>query len=635
LSFFCYPEQTSPTLQERLRQLVAERTPTAETTDDPDDSQVFRRFVSLITDKLPLYVRRGHAVRLEEGPDTYQRPLPLIQDLRLLQSALMAYGAEFIAENDVQTVIRTIQVFGFHLARLDIRQNSRFHELALAQLMDAAGLDGDTFLQADEAQRLAFLEQELRSPRPFTLPCTQIGPEAEKVVHCLKTVAEHVDRYGIEGIGALIVSMTRQLSDLLIVYLLAREAGLIEPTSDGMICPLPVVPLFETIEDLDAGPAILERFLDHPFTRRSLAYRQRLLGEKKPVQQVMVGYSDSNKDGGIMSSQWCLFKAGAALAAVGRQRGVRIRLFHGRGGTISRGAGPTQWFVRTLPHGSIEGDMRLTVQGETIEQKFANKVNATYNLELLTACVVGSTALHRFVVENPQPLAESMTFLADESRKQYMNLIKHPAFITFFGQATPIDVIEQCKMGSRPARRTGQRSLDDLRAIPWVFSWGQSRFNLTGWYGVGTALERLQQHSSDAFDALKRETAADTLIRYVLSNVDTSLAATDDDILALYASLVEDDIIRDEIMADIQDELARTRTWVSRVFRQPFEERRRIHFRSSQLRTEALRPLHIRQVALLRQWRRAQSNSADNADELLFQLRLTVNAIAGALRATG
>lgn len=635
LSFFCYLNQTTTGLQKRYRQLKKELLQAGIEPDTEDESQVFRMYLGLLILKLPLNVKRDHATRLQVTEASYRTAERLIDDLKILQEALIAFGSSAIAYNDVHSAIRVLRCFGFHLACLDIRQNSQFHELALSQLMKAARLDGDAYLTWNEEQKLEFLNRELESPRPFTLPSVKAGSEAEAVLDCYRVVAGFIEENGTDAVGSLIVSMTRNLSDLLTVFLLAREAGLTRHTEKGQICPLQVVPLFETIEDLEISPEILGRFLDHPFTRRSLDYRMQLNGRTEKVQQVMIGYSDSNKDGGIMASQWHLFKAESELTATGLKKNVRIRFFHGRGGTISRGAGPTQWFVKTLPHSSIDGDMRLTEQGETIQQKYANRINATYNLELLTACTVGTTALHRHVAPTGKDSESYLDTLAAKSREKYMSLVSRTDFIAFFSQATPIDAIEQCKIGSRPARRTGKRSLEDLRAIPWVFSWGQSRFNLTGWYGTGTALKDLEDNFPQQSEKLLGGVSKDTLIRYILSNVETSLQATNEKVIKRYASLVEDDMTRDLILSDVLEELALTRNMVSRTFKVPFEERRKAHLHSNRLRDLALYPLHSRQIQLLKSWRETDSENVETAEALLFQLRLTINAIAGALRATG
>jgi phosphoenolpyruvate carboxylase len=490
-------------------------------------------------------------------------------------------------------------------------------------------------MQWDEDERVAFFNRELKSIRPFTHPHTVLTAEAGAIRDCYQILQQHVDNFGTECIGSLIVSMTRSLSDLLAVYVLAREAGLVIPTREGPVCRLPVTPLFETIDDLRHSPEILEAFLNHPFTKRSLRWQQAERGLSMPLQEVMIGYSDSNKDGGILASQWSLFAAQQQLAAVGQKLGVRIRFFHGKGGSISRGAGPTKYFIRSLPLSSINGEMRLTEQGETIAQKYANRINATYNLELLAANTAFMTVLAQQGQSPASDLPEVLRYLAEASYTHYHKLIEHPDFIAFFSQATPIDVIEQSKIGSRPARRRGQRTLGDLRAIPWVFSWAQSRFNLTSWYGVGSTLAQLKTERPADYARLCEAATSETLIRYLLINVDSSLDSTDEAIMQQYAALVEDDRIRDELMGIILRELHLTRRLLYEdVFQLPFEERRRDFFQSTQLRAEALGVLHRKQTDLLRRWRALPDHTPARTD-LLPQLLLTVNAIAGALRVTG
>jgi len=598
--------------------------------------EAFRQFVNLLIVKLPLEVRRQHATQITETSHSYRHASELLGDLQLLQQALLAHGATAAARRDVHEALRVVDAFGFHLARLDIRQNSGFHDLAVSQLMEAASLDGSDFLDWDEQQRLAFIDRELLSNRPFTHPSMPLEDHAAAAKSCYAVIAEHLDAYGPDGLGSLIVSMTRSLSDLLAVYLLCREAGLTMRSEDGLVCRMPVVPLFETIEDLEHSADILRDFLAHPYTQRSLRYLQRLHNESMPVQQIMIGYSDSNKDGGILASLWTLYQAQQRMHAVGQAFGVKIRFFHGKGGTISRGAGPTHWFLRALPQGSIDGDLRLTEQGETIAQKYANLINASYNLELLLAGVACASVTHAHFPHHSHPLAAELEALASHSRAAYERLITHPHFLVFFSEATPIDAIESSKIGSRPARRTGARSLQDLRAIPWVFSWSQSRCNMTSWYGVGTALEHCASTAPQAFGRIKEATRSDPFIRYVLTNVDTSLAATDEEIMATYAALVRDDAARETILGLLLDELQRTRKMLDQLLEAPFERRRVNHFHSNLLRARAMRELHSSQVHLLRVWRQQQAaGDMDAAENTLLNLLLTVNAIAGAMQHTG
>ncbi|MGH7789205.1 MAG: phosphoenolpyruvate carboxylase [Candidatus Binatia bacterium] len=588
-------------------------------------NEPWRQLVNLMLCRLP-------PLDAIAGDMHYQRAAELEADLARLHAALVAGGAGRLAAADVRPVLLVVRSLGFHLAALDVRQNSRFHDLAIGQLLRAAGAPDDDFADWDETRRLDFLATELGSPRPFTHPDTSAGPEADAVLACYRALVGHQRAHGPDGLGVLIVSMTRSLSDLLAVYLLAREAGLAVATPDGLVCQLPVVPLFETIEDLQHAPDILRRFLAHPITRRSIAPRD---AGGMPQQQVMLGYSDSNKDGGIWASQWHLQRAQAALAAVAAEAGVRLQFFHGRGGTISRGAGPTDRFIAALPHGSLSGDLRITEQGEVIAQKYANLISATYNLELLLAGVGAATLRHGHQPPQPHALEGLMDRCADTSRAAYTALLHAGGFLTFYRQATPIDVIEASKIGSRPSRRSGEPSLADLRAIPWVFSWSQARFYLSGWYGVGSALAQLLADDPAAFAALQAASAHWAPLRYLITNVSTSVLTADPDIMRAYAALVDDAAVREAILGRILAEHARTETLLERLLGGPLRQRRPRITRAIALRHTALRALHREQIALLRDWRAAQRDGAAGADELLTRLLLTLNAIAGGLRTTG
>jgi phosphoenolpyruvate carboxylase len=292
--------------------------------------------------------------------------------------------------------------------------------------------------------------------------------------------------------------------------------------------------------------------------------------------------------------------------------------------------------LRALPAGSIDGDLRLTEQGETIAQKYANRINASYNLELLMAGVACAPMAHTTAQAQQPAYAAELEALATHSKTAYERLITHPHFLQFFSEATPIDAIESSKIGSRPARRTGRRSLHDLRAIPWVFAWSQMRCNMTSWYGVGTALEHCAATNPAAFERIKKATETDPFVRYLLTNVDTSLAATDEDIMSAYAALVRDDAVRESILSMLLDELHRTRSMLDRLLEKPFQARRVNRFYSNLIRAQAMRDLHLKQVHLLDSWRRQKEAGENNeAEHTLLQLLLTVNAIAGAMQHTG
>jgi phosphoenolpyruvate carboxylase len=598
----------------------------------------WRQFVELMVARLPLAIAPQQLAQEREGTGSYQHAAGLAADLQTLHASLVAIGAQRLADSDVRTVQRTVEIFGFHLAQLDIRQNSVFHAKAISQLMTAAGIDGSQWEEWSETERLRFLTKELRSPRPFLHASASAGPEADTVLACYRVLAAHLARRGADGVGALIVSMTRRLSDLLVVYVLAREAGLTRMLPEGPVCVLPVVPLFETGDDLKAAPSILQSFLEEPMTRRSLDFLAWNDGRKRLglTQQVMVGYSDSNKDAGIIASQWALQKAQAALAQLGRDGGVAIRFFHGRGGTISRGAGPTHRFLDALPHGSLCGDIRLTEQGETIAQKFGNLSTAAYNLELLVAGVGATTLAHDFKspsAPNPKLPTALLERLAVSSRAAYRVLLEADGFLSFHRQATPIDALEHSRIGSRPSRRTGQASLADLRAIPWVFSWTQARYYLPGWYGAGSALAEL---SDSECAQLGEHLRSWPFLHYMLTNIESSLASSDYDLMRTYAALVEDAAVRDRIFARIESEWTLTKGMLDKIRGSSMSIRRPRLSKTLGLRAEALRVLHLQEIALLRRWRELRNSGDESAaDKLLPELLLSINAIASGLRTTG
>ena len=567
------------------------------------------------------------------GKDGYASPAHLTADLDLISRTLSAAGCRLLEEQAIRPVRHKIEMFGFHLATLDVRQNSEFHDLAIAEILSAAGIaDGESFPSWPEGKRLDFLNAELASSRPFLHDGARIGEHADNVLDTYRVLVRHWKRSGTAGLGSLIVSMTRQLSDLLAVYLLAREAGLMIHTPDGMACPLPVVPLFETMDDLHHSPGILAAFLDHPLTARSLK------NLPKPAQQIMLGYSDSNKDCGILAAQVALQRAQSALTKVGLEKGVALCFFHGRGGTISRGAGPTHWFMAALPHGAMSGGFRMTEQGETIAQKYANLANATYNLELLLAGAAINTARHKHLPETPDPAEAFLDSLSDSSQKAYQALLKSDGFIEFYRQATPIDALENARIGSRPPRRTGKKShsISDLRAIPWVFSWTQARYYLPGWFGVGSALSKLQKNAPADFSALKQALEKSTFLSYVLTNVETNLASANLDLMRDYAALVTDPEIRTRFTEIITAEFDLTKNLLAELFDGSMADRRPRMAKTLGIREAPLKVLHHQQIALLREWRDLiEKDNQTAADALLPKLLLSINAIASGLRTTG
>ena len=610
------------------------------------EGEPWRQFVSLVAARLPT----------EKSP-TYARydgAHELAADLRALRASLVEIGAGRIAEKEVDPVLRCCEVFGFHLAALDIRQNSALHDRAIGEILKASDEKDWHFASWPEEKRMAFLEEELKTSAPRLRRAELAGPDAATAVGALRVVTKELAVNGPAAVGTFVLSMTRSVSDLLAVYFLAREGGLVTDATGGPVCNIPVAPLLETLDDLERGESIVDGFLASPMTQRSLKLHHRndreharkgiekpgkrpgAFGGDRPLQTVMLGYSDSNKDCGIIASQWALNRAQVGILSAADKHGVRIRFFHGRGGTIGRGAGPTHRFLEALPANALGLDFRATEQGETIAQKYANLITATNELELIAAGTFNYSLLPTRPLPRAEELAAVVDRLAKESTAAYRELLQADGFLEFHRAATPIDAIEASQFGSRPSRRTGAKSLSDLRAIPWVFGWSQSRFFLPGWYGAGTALEGLGKSDPAAFELLADHVNSRPFLRYLITNIETSHASVDPDIIRRYAAMVQKPALRKRFMETIEGEHARTERMLTRLLGAERDKRRPRLAKTLESRNEALRPLHYTQVELLQNWRTLlASGKSREAAKVLPHLLATVNAIAGGLKLTG
>jgi phosphoenolpyruvate carboxylase len=384
----------------------------------------------------------------------------------------------------------------------------------------------------------------------------------------------------------------------------------------------------ETIDDLNAGPEILSAFLDHPVI-------QKKRGETAAfTQEVMLGYSDSNKDGGILTSRWNIYKAEESLTKVGDAKGVKLCFFHGRGGTISRGGGKIHRFLDSMPPGSMSGQIKMTVQGESIANQFANRLTATYNLEMFVAGTARQAMIEGHRSKDDQRY-KIMDDLVDLARKTYRTLLDHPKFIDFYAKATPIDVLEQSKIGSRPARRTGKRTINDLRSIPWVFSWSQSRFNVSGWFGAGTALGEFEREHPKDFEQLKQLAAQWPFLKYSLIQIESNLLNSDTHIMTAFADLLEDQKTREELMELILRDYQSGIQKIEALLGDSVSKRRISKLENIKLRNRALTSLHEIQLDYLIKWRSAMKTDKKLSDQYLLQLLLLVNALSGGLQNTG
>ena len=516
-------------------------------------------------------------------------------------------------------LIRTVEIFGFHLATLDMRQNSAVHERVLAELLNVAGVEAD-YLSLDEPARVALLTRELASNRPLGSDWHAYSDETAGELAIIRAAATARARHGHGAITRWIISMTQDLSDLLEVHILAREAGLFRPDSADPALSLMVVPLFETIADLDRAPPIMTAYFALP----AIAALARARGH----QEVMIGYSDSNKDGGYLSSTWGLSKASAALTPVFAAAGVAMQLFHGRGGAVGRGGGSAFAAIRAQPHGTVQGRIRITEQGEVIAAKYGTRSGAATNLEAMVAATLRAT-----LEPDPLPPADAARFaaaldqLSDAAFAAYRGLVYDtPNFRHFFRAMTPIAEIATLKIGSRPSSRTKSDAIEDLRAIPWVFSWAQARVMLPGWYGVGHALTAFQDKP-----LLVEMAGRWPFFAALLGNMEMVLAKSDMGIAARYAALAAHIDGHDAMFAHITDGWHQahdgllTATGQTRILAaHPGLEA------SIRLRLPYIEPLNLLQIELMK---RHRSGEAD--PRVAEGIQLTINAIATALRNSG
>ncbi len=634
LSFYFEIKELPEQIYARYYDLIGELGKSSKSALNTSRNEAFKLFVLLLIHKLPVKIGKAQSFEILDKQGTYSESQQLIADLLILKNGLISVNKKSLYINSVARTIQIVKTFGFHLATVDVRQNSAYYAKAFQQIMHSSysANEKDSLKNSDE--KLRIINSELKSNRPFLRNWSNMPLESKNVLDSFSVLQQHIALYKANALGSLIVSMTRHVNDLLTIYILGRETGL-SFFDKTLVLKLHVVPLFETIEDLEASPAILDSYFSYPEVQNSLDYQRRQKQLPQKTQEVMIGYSDSNKDGGILASTWYLYKAQKEISAIGDKHGICIKFFHGKGGTISRGAGPVHWFLRSLPHGTLSGKLKITEQGETIEKKYANKINAAYNLELMLAGSTLNTLLHKNSRVNNKEVSTILEYMGKKSHEFYAKLLQNKYFLEFYGQATPIDVIEESKIGSRPARRTGKRTFEDLRAIPWVFSWGQARFHITSWYGVGSTLELLKVEYPDRYAKLKELFFESQFVRYAFTNIDTSLASTDEGIMKMYAGLVVDPEVRESIMDLILEELQKTRRYMGELLGKPIKERRRNHYYSTVLRAEALRVLHQNQINYLKEWRRLSSDEPEKKAALLNQLLISVNAIANAMGTTG
>ena len=590
-------------------------------------SEPFRQYTACLLHKLD-----GTIDGVAPG---YQGADELVADLVEMEAGLEATRGHALARRLVRPLCREVEAFGFRTASLDLRQNSTVINQTLAAIWrQAPGRSGDrsdTPPAPDTDAWRQWILAELQRPLDALPRFADLPDEAEQTLGMFRLASEVKGGLDRDAIGAFVLSMTQSSGDLLGAYLLAKYAGLFTDGPGVESCRLLVVPLFETIDDLQRAPSIMRELLAVPAVRRTI----RDLGG---VQEVMIGYSDSNKDGGFFCSNWELSKAQKTLIQVGGQCGIPIRFFHGRGGSVSRGGAPTGRAVAAQPAGSIQGRMRLTEQGEVVSSKYANRGTALYQMELLAAGVLEHTLKSgREDALRPDPeFDEVMEALSGTSHAAYRRLIEHPGLLAYYQAASPVEELARLKLGSRPTRRFGAASLSDLRAIPWVFAWSQNRHLVPGWYGIGSALESfLTIRGEGGRRLLTQMFEASRLFRLIMDEVEKTLFLTDLNIARDYAGLVADEAVRDELFSMIEAEHRRTVTHVLQISGGTELAERFPAFRRRLARVRpAIDQISRHQVMLIRRFRGAATGSKSRQDDLV-PLLLSMNCIAAGLGWTG
>jgi phosphoenolpyruvate carboxylase len=588
------------------------------------EDEPYRRALLGIRARLAATARALDGTGARAGAAPYADPGGLRADLDLLHASLVENGSALLARGRLRALRRAVDAFGFHLASLDLRQNSDVHERVLAELLEVAR-PGTDYLALGEAQRVALLAAELATPQLLASPHVAYSAETTAELEVARAAAEAQRRHGQAAVASSIVSKTAGASDLLEAAVLAREGGLLRPRERAL--DLDLVPLFETIADLRACGEVMERLL-------ALEPYRVLLSARGGVQEVMLGYSDSNKDGGYLTSGWELYKAQVALIGACRRHGVRLRLFHGRGGTVGRGGGPSYEAILAQPGGAVDGQIRLTEQGEVIASKYANPEIGRHNLEVLAAATLEASL---FREHDPgyhrAEFVEAMEALSAAAFAAYRALVyETPGFERYFRESTVIGEIAQLHIGSRPASRRPTTRIEDLRAIPWVFSWAQCRLMLPGWFGFGAAVREWVAARGEAGLAALREMHREwAFFRALLSNLDMVLAKTDIAIASRYASLVSDPALREAIFPRLRAEWEASIEALRAVTgRSQLLEDNPLLARSIRNRFPYLDALNHLQVELLRRYR-----GGDRDERVQRGIHLTINGIAAGLRNSG
>ena len=613
-------------VSEELRQL-SEASPdhAVSHSDEP-----YRRALVLIYGRVSATARQlghqiSHPTPLDKEAQPYASPQEFMDDLDVLIASLFKHGAVYLARGRVAQLRRAVEVFGFHLAPLDMRQHSGVHEQTVSELL-SLGSGVENYSGLDESARREALLVALHAGKPLLTDLEQYTDVVQKELLIMQTAAQIHQRFGHAALPNHIISKTDAVSDMLELALMLQQVKLLEG-GDAPVTHVNIIPLFETIEDLRGGAKIMDELFSIPWYRN-------LLVSRSNTQEVMLGYSDSNKDGGYITANWELYKAEVELVKVFAKHGVELRLFHGRGGTVGRGGGPSYDAILAQPPGSVNGQIRITEQGEVISSKYSNPEIGRRNLETLIAATMEATLLHHHGADSTMPeYHRIMEALSQKAYTVYRKLVyETPGFTDYFFTSTPIREIAELNIGSRPSSRKPSNRIEDLRAIPWVFSWSLNRTLLPGWFGFGSAVKQfIAQEGESGLAQLKAMYKHWAFFRGLMSNMDMVLSKTDMGIASRYAELVEDVELRERIFGAINSECEITVEMLLAVTgNSRLLQDNSTVARSLLTRTPYIDPLNHLQVALLQRHR-----SGDNNELVKRAIHLTINGIATGLRNSG
>ncbi|TAK07087.1 MAG: phosphoenolpyruvate carboxylase [Candidatus Manganitrophaceae bacterium] len=577
--------------------------------------------------------RMGFGLSRDKAPARgYRSAAEFIDDLEILRRSLLEHKGKHPAEIEIDALLTRVQVFDFYLARLDVRQEAERHRKAVQEIFDRLQIYPH-YAQADENKKVEILTKELLTLRPLIPPFLTLSPESQEVIETFKSIRKIKEGIDPDAIGSYIISMASGMSDVLLVQLLAKETGLCGPTLDGGYeSGLDIVPLFERINDLRSAPEIMDGLFKNQAYQKSLLARGR-------NQEIMLGYSDSSKDSGILTSTWELYKTQKILRDVAQAHQIHLTLFHGRGGSVGRGGGPTHRAILAQPPDTVMGRIKITEQGEVISSKYANQGTATHNLELLITGVLKATLNGKILKKESRLIAryeETFEEISEIAYRLYRDFIGDPDFYRYFQEATPISEIGHLKMGSRPAFRHGVQTMEEMRAIPWIFSWTQSRQLVGGWFPVGAAFNSfVDKNPAENGPLLQEMYRSWPFFNNLIDNIQMTLAKADIHIAQHYADLVSDPALKRRIFGRIRSEFSLTAEMLRLITgteeilgNDPTLQQ------SIRLRNPFIDPINYIQVNLIQKLR-SQKLGKKEREEVIHAILLTINCIATGMRNTG